>query len=115
MKVNYAGQGDEHKVRWQDGVFVPDIGKGPVVVTEAELRADAKFLELLTTYNRTGQDVSPSRSVSYAPTVFARDQRGKGIKKMEFEAAMNRLFSQGKIRTEAVGSPSRRTKRLVLT
>jgi hypothetical protein len=73
-----------------------------------------KFLELLSFHNETKQNVSASRSNTYAPTLFARHADADGIKKRQFEAAMQRLFKTKQIAVEERGSPSKLRKCLVL-
>ena len=62
-------------------------------MVQPETAAKKKFLELIEAYNKEGRTVGAVPSVSYAPTVFARDkQRGGDFTKAEFKDAMDALF-----------------------
>lgn len=117
MKANYGPRGEQLTLRWRDGVFAPEVEperQGQVAMT-ASIKADRAFLDLLAAYDADGRHVSSTPSANYAPAVFARDQRVKGIGKLALTAAMNRLFETKEIRTEVFGPPSRPLKRIVLT
>ncbi len=84
------------------------------VKAAADTKAENVFLDLLAHYEREGRNVSPNPSNSYAPSVFAKDDRRDGLSKTVLEGAMNRLFSAGTIRAEDFGRPSRPAKRIVM-
>lgn len=105
-KVNYGRSGGELRLMWRNGVFVPDDGTR---TDGRELEAEQIFLDLLRDWDATGRKVSPNRSPSFAPTVFAKDARGKRIGKVAFEKAMNRLLKKRLVRIVETGPPSRRT------
>jgi hypothetical protein len=81
----------------------------------AERKVDRAFLQLLAKFEREGRDVSPNRSNSFAPTLFAVHADAAGVSKEAFEAAMNRLLSLGQIKIDESGPPSRRYKKLRLS
>jgi RecA-family ATPase len=116
-KFNYGPRGYEMTLRWHDGVFVRETGtesnsgQGALRVI---LEAEDAFLDLVGRYGAEGRAVSATPGPNYAPTMFARDPRGKGTTKRAFTTAMNRLFQAGKIATEQFGPPSKRRTRLVL-
>jgi|SoiMethySBSTD1v2_1073268.scaffolds.fasta_scaffold06533_4 RecA-family ATPase len=114
MKANYGPTGGEIRLRWRDGVFVVVGGEGDQapVPSAKQLAAESAFLGLLSTYEDTGRRVSAQRSPSFAPTVFAGDERGKDIGRKALEAAMNRLLEAGRIRVVEYGPPSRRYNKL---
>lgn len=119
-KANYGRTGSEIRMRWCNGVFVPEARfaapgstAGPRSSADANAEVDRLFLELLDAYRAEGRHVSESLSKTYAPTVFANDPRGRGIQMRAFRDAMNRLFAAGIIRNAADGPPSRRRNRIV--
>ena len=80
----------------------------------AEAKADRVFLELLSSFNDQGREVSPNRSPSYAPTIFADHADAGGLGKKRRESAMNRLLEGGRIRIEKTGPPSKRRSGLIV-
>src|SRR5262245_3245539 len=113
MKANYAQKGNEISLRWHNGVFVsPDMVEVAAIAASREQVAEEIFLDLLQRYTATGDRVSPSRSPSYAPTVFAKDERGAAIGKDLFEKVMRRLLEAGRIKIVTEGSPKRQRQHL---
>jgi RecA-family ATPase len=114
-KANYSAAGGLIRLRYSDdGVFVRDEdGTSPAkLMSDAE--AERVFLDLLAKFTTQGRDVSPNRSQSYAPTVFAKHPAGAGIHPRAFASAMERLLDGGRIEVEITGPPSRRHSRLVI-
>jgi RecA-family ATPase len=114
MKSNYGTVGDELKLRWQDGAFVLDDGKPSVAAGLLSKHADAKFRELLSAINRSGQRVAPTKGVNYAPTIMAA-WPDAGVSKKELEAAMHRLLASGIIKVVRDGPPSKQRQRLIVS
>jgi hypothetical protein len=84
----------------------------------AEQKADETFYGNVVQFTQQGRNVSHKPTANtYAPTEFAKEKEAKeaGIKKTDFEAAMRRLLTAGKIRVESYGLPSRGWTRLVTT
>jgi RecA-family ATPase len=114
MKANYSRIGNKVRVRWVDGVFVPDVPAAGAIGQTANLcRARDTFLTLLDAYTAEQRHVSATPSPSYAPAIFARDGRSSGMRKPELQAAMNLLFADGSIRVDEFGPPSKRRSRIV--
>jgi RecA-family ATPase len=113
-KSNRARRGEKIHVMWVDGRFVT-VAPGAIENLTNAAEADRLFLELLSTAIERGMNVSPNRSVNYAPVVLARMPAAKGIGKAALERAMFRLLERGGIRVEAFGPPSKVRQRLVLT
>jgi RecA-family ATPase len=107
MKANYAGHGDAIRLRWQDGVFVPEAapGEGGGMVASLERgRLDKIFLACLDAVLAQGRAASDSRNAgNYAPKVFAKMPQAAGAKAPELEAAMARLFAAKAIRMGECG------------
>jgi RecA-family ATPase len=111
-KSNRARRGEKICAIWEAGRFVV-AAPGATRNVEIETATDELFLLLLSKAASRGQDLSPSRSPSYAPTVLARWPGSKGTSKAALERAMHRLLEAGKIRVETFGPPSKLRHRLV--
>ncbi|MFD1985909.1 AAA family ATPase [Mesorhizobium newzealandense] len=114
-KSNYGKAGAEIKLRWEDGVFVLDDGKMPVVAGLLHGRHDDVFVSLLSTFNRVGRNVSTSTGTSYAPARMVEHPGAKGTSKKQLAAAMQRLLEAGTIKIVEEGPASHRRKRLIVT
>jgi RecA-family ATPase len=112
-KSNRARRGEKIHMIWLDGSFVVTSAEIPVNL-KIETEADERFLECLSKTTKQGINVSPHRSSSYAPTVFAKMPASRGIGKAALERAMNRLIDKGKIRDQPHGPPSKQRHRLVI-
>jgi RecA-family ATPase len=113
-KFNYGRVDAEIRLRWHHGCFIADGPTGGFNRLAAEANAERVFLDLLDTLTAQGRDVSPNRSSAFAPTVFAKHPNRQGVSKKEFEGAMERLLTLGRIRIETSGPPSRLRSRLVI-
>jgi hypothetical protein len=114
MKANYGTTGGEIKLRWKDGVFVLDDGRPPPGASLLAARAERVFLETLEKLYAQGQKLSPSPSATYAVKAIAGHPAAAGISKKELAAAQQRLLDANLIRIVEEGSPSRRTKYLMV-
>jgi RecA-family ATPase len=115
MKANYSTIGDEIRVRWERGVFVPTSAAATgFSALAAKQDADEIFATLVGAYQTEKRHVSSTPSANFAPAVFARDARSQGIGKKALGDAMNRLFAARRIKVLEVGPPSRRLKSIVL-
>jgi hypothetical protein len=115
-KANWGPDKNEIKLRWSNGLFIPDTDIRPektwsVGEVAALLNDEDEFLRML--------DLEPPVKVSHHPTaqnnaakIFAADSRckltGKGVRN-RLKTAMERLFSKGVIEVVETGSPSRLT------
>jgi RecA-family ATPase len=114
-KNNYGPIAKNIALRWERGVYVPVAGIGSLDRLAAEQRAERLFLTLLDRFNRQARNVSDKPAArNYAPTAFAKEAEAKkdGIRKVDLENAMRRLFEAEKIAIVPYGSPSRGTTRL---
>lgn len=114
MKANYGTTGGEIKLRWKDGVFVLDDGRPRPGSQLLAAQAERVFKELLSLFNRTGQNVSDVTGTSYAPAKMAEHPSAAGVSKKSLKEAMQRLLDRGEIKIIMEGPPSRQRKRLVL-
>lgn len=116
-KANYARGGFQPlQLRRRIGGYVlDDDGHGSAPgAAAAEARMDRIFIDLLAAYAAQKRPVSPTPCPTYAPTVFARDDRAKGYTKAGFADAMNRLLHQRRIEVVTVGPPSRERQHLII-
>jgi RecA-family ATPase len=113
VKANYARTGETVQVRWQRGVFVPVASPSSLDRMAADAEVDALFIRLLELTDAQGRTVGPNTGANYAPAVFEKMPDASGVKSRAFAAAMERLFSTGKLRSEMEGPPSRRKAKLV--
>jgi RecA-family ATPase len=111
MKSNYGPKGKPVRLRWQNGLFVPDDGAKASAAAQAN--AEFIFLSLLDAYTAEGRNVGSSTASTYAPKVFDADRRSKGLGRDALRDAMNALFEKGEIINEEFGPPSHRRKRII--
>jgi len=129
VKVNYGQQGNQFELEWSQGRFVavdmPDMsgldgvgddgtegGSGHKIADRAG-KARGVFMDLMRRFEHGNVRLSPSPGANYAPVRFATHHHARGIRKAEFEKAMDELLTDGEIAVEEVGPPSRRLQKLV--
>jgi RecA-family ATPase len=116
-KNQYGPLGESVAVRYQRGLFLPIAGMSNLDKLARQQGADEAFLALLARYERDGRNVSDKpTSNAYAPTIFGKEKEAKtaGMRKLDLEDAMRRLFEAEKIHVEHYGRPSRPYSRLRL-
>jgi predicted subunit of tRNA(5-methylaminomethyl-2-thiouridylate) methyltransferase len=59
--------------------------------------------------------VSPSRSSSYAPVVFARHPQSEVVSKQRFEQAIRALLDRNELSVESFGPPLKRRQTIVVS
>jgi RecA-family ATPase len=102
-KANYAASGIDIPMRYSNGVFVPDYPSGNAFRPPAE----DVFLSILDAFLSQDRPVSASRNAgNYAPKEFARSELRQGYHKVDFERALERLFSREAVRNEPYGRRS---------
>jgi RecA-family ATPase len=114
-KNQYGPLGETIALRYQRGLFLPEIGLSDLDKMAREAKVDEVFLKLLGQVGGQGRNVSDRLSANaYAPRVFAADSEAKklNIRMAEFQKAMQRLFETNKIHVENYGRPSRPNYRL---
>lgn len=114
-KSNYGPISETILLRWKDGVYVREPGKGTLERLAAEAEIDQLFLKLLRRFTDQGRNVSDKRCPTYAPSVFADEPEAKEAKatKKALADAMVRLFAANKIKVAKEGRPSHQTHRIV--
>ncbi len=105
-KANYARQGEEIRFRWHDFALkldndLPDTTRAELADAAAVAGANAAFLNCLRARAAQGEGrgVGPSSGPNYAPAQFEGMPEAKGFRKDKLKAAMDRLFSLGRIET----------------
>ncbi|MDG4890914.1 bifunctional DNA primase/polymerase [Mesorhizobium sp. WSM4887] len=111
-KANYSRAGAAIQLRWENGVF-----NGSAEATTAESEAAAReaervFLDMLDAYAAAGRHVGAATGTSYAPAMFAKDERSGALDNKQLAAAMNRLFAAGAIEVVTSGPPSKERKHI---
>jgi RecA-family ATPase len=115
MKNNYGPKAESILLRWKNGVYVPEPHTGSLEQMAADRRIDDLFLDLLDRFASEGRNVSPNRSLTYAPTKFEDTPEAKAakVKSKILGEAMERLFATGKIKAVYDGPPSKQRMKLV--
>jgi RecA-family ATPase len=114
-KNQYGPRAEGIVLRYQRGLFLPEGGLSSLDKLAREARAQEAFLTILGRYEREGRNVSEKApSPNYAPKQFAREREAAGFRKHELDAAMRRLFEDGKLHVEQYGRPSRPQSRICL-
>ena len=113
-KANYALREDLVRLRWQNGVLIPENsamdGSG-ATPRQPPTFVFLNMLDVVTSENRPVSD--NSRASNYAPRLFARRPERKGYTKQDFERAMESLFSDCEIRVKEYGRPGDLRRRIV--
>lgn len=106
-KANHARTGGEISVKWRDGVFVAEAPETGLDRMAASAKAERVFLKLLAMFTAQGRRVNGNGGPTYAPKMFAESAESEGVTKRAFKAAMDALYTKGKIRNETTGPASR--------
>ena len=113
LKNQYGSLGEKIVLRYQNGLFLPVAGVSSLDKLAGEAKVDDLFLTLLRKLASQNQDLSPSPSKTYAPSVFAKQPEAAGFNSEEFARAQQRLVDEGKVKIVTIGPPSKERKRLV--
>jgi len=120
-KSNYAGIGDDIRMRWMNGEFTVEgssAGGGIVASIDrgnAETAAETAFLKCLLSATNQGRPISASRNATnFGPKLFLNFPEANGFRRQDLIWAMERLFAANRIRVEDRGSPSKPARRIVL-
>ncbi|NOD46390.1 AAA family ATPase [Ruegeria sp. HKCCD5849] len=114
MKANYAAANDDVNLRWSAGCF-DALPKTAENVDAAMLQIwQSKFMDLLRRHVEKGRNVSPNRSNSFAPKVFAEHPDADGVTKVQFNKSMESLLDMNVIGVEDIGPKSKRSQIIVI-
>lgn len=112
-KSNYGRAGEKIKLRWNGLTFVPATSaESSSYRAAAERDVDELFLKLLDKRIAQRRPVRPSTGRGSAPFELAGDPEANGVSADAFRAAMERLFTAGKIVTVETGPASKRRKHI---
>jgi RecA-family ATPase len=112
-KTNRGRSGEKITLRWGGLTFVTDgLGAASPYRAAAERDVDELFLRLLDKRLAQGRPVRPSTGRGSAPFEMASDPDAKGVTAEAFRAAMERLYTAGKIRTVETGPASKVRKHI---
>jgi RecA-family ATPase len=116
-KANYAARNDELKLRWHNGVIIPDESTAAGMTSFGKLDAKALFLDLAREMADQNRPVSSSnRASNYAPRAFEKlpTEQRYGFRKADFERAMNALFRDRKIKNVPYGRKGDERTRIIV-
>jgi len=112
-KSNYGRAGEKIKLRWNGLTFVPATSaESSSYRAAAERDVDELFLKLLDKRIAQGRPVRPSTGRGSAPFELAGDPEANGVSAGAFRAAMERLFTAGRIVSVETGPASKRRKHI---
>ncbi|MGY8681457.1 AAA family ATPase [Bradyrhizobium sp. UFLA05-153] len=112
-KSNYGRSGEKIKLRWNGLTFVTKTSADSSPYrAAAERDVDELFLKLLDKRIAQGRPVRPSTGRGSAPFELAGDPEANGVSSDAFRAAMERLFTAGKIVSVETGPASKRRKHI---
>lgn len=113
-KANYGRAGGEINLKWEAGVFVAEAQPTGLDTLAVGAKAERVFLKLLTAFAAQGRRVNGNGGPAYAPKMFAESAEAEGVTKRALRAAMDALYTKGKIRNEMTGPASRPVTYIVL-
>ncbi|MCP1851235.1 MULTISPECIES: AAA family ATPase [unclassified Bradyrhizobium] len=113
-KSNRGRKGEKINLRWDGLTFVPEglSGAPSHHRAAAERDVDELFLRILDKRNAQRRPVRPHPGRGYAPAEFVNDPDAAGVADKAFVAAMERLYTAGKITTITTGPKSRATSHI---
>ena len=113
-KSNYARAGESLTLNWCDGVLVANPPPVGVLAGMEGRNAERVFLGLIEALTKEGRHASESPNAgNYAPRLFAKRPERQGFNKADFTKAMERLFSDGKIKVSPYGRPGDNHRHIV--
>jgi RecA-family ATPase len=112
-KLNYGRPGERVRLRWKNGVFAPVPVGSAFERAAAEIPIDEAFLRCLDIKSAQRINVFFHKGRGYAPAMFEGMAEAGGYKRPALAKAMERLMSDGRIKNEPYGPPSRSSVRLV--
>jgi RecA-family ATPase len=112
-KSNYGRAGEKIKLRWNGLTFVPATSaESSSYRAAAERDVDELFLKLLDKRIAQGRPIRPNSGRGSAPFELAGDPEANGVSADAFRAAMERLFTAGRIQSVETGPASKRRKHI---
>lgn len=117
LKNNRAKQGDKIRLKYNNGLFLPEAQPTPLDKAAQETTSDQVFMTLLRKYETdgSGRTVGVKTGTTYAPALFAKEKEARAarVTKAMLLQAMERLLTAKKIRSIKYGPPSKERNKLV--
>ena len=114
-KSNYGRVPNSLVLRYQNGLFLPEAGLSNIDKAAREAAVEEAFVAIAKKLQMREQELSPApTSHHYAPTVVSKQSDAKGIRKVEFVAALDRLLAHGGARVETLRAGSSREKKIIV-
>ena len=115
MKNQYGALAANVVLRYENGIFIPEMRGGSIDPQAEQSATEAVFLSLLDRFAREGRNVCDKKGTTFAPALFAKEKEATSQKlnKGVLADAMIRLFASGKIRVLTDGPTSRPRSRIV--
>jgi RecA-family ATPase len=115
VKNQYGALAPKVMLRFENGIFIPEMRGGSIDPEAEQSAAEAVFLNLLDRFAREGRNVCDKKGTTFAPALFAKEKEATSQKlnKGVLADAMIRLFASGKIRVVTDGPTSRLRSRIV--
>ena len=114
IKNNYGPVGEKVRLRWERGVFVPEVSASAPQQFAAQNKVDRLFIQLLEERNAQGRWVTPSKASGSAPKELAAMTGAEGTTPEAFAKAMERLIAANRIIVETYGPQSKQRQRLLV-
>jgi RecA-family ATPase len=112
-KSNYGRSGEKVTLRWNGLTFTTAMaGETSLYRVAAERDIDELFLRLLDKRVAQGRPIRPNTGRGSAPAELASDPEANSVTAEAFRAAMERLFTAGKIATVETGPASKRRQHI---
>jgi RecA-family ATPase len=108
-KANYASRGEKIKLRWTNGVLIPEADISGIVdgvAMSREQSCEERFLAMLDAHYVAQPEapLSPSNKATFfAPRLFAERSDAGGFSRRDLERAMSRLMEKRTLTTQGVG------------
>ena len=113
-KANYGPIAGEIEVTWKEGAFAIEQKGDWITESLGRKTAELAFLDLLHATEKEGRPVSDSSHAgNYAPKAFSMRTDRQGYGREDFRRAMERLFTDGRIKSVDYGRTGDRRKKLI--
>jgi RecA-family ATPase len=116
-KNQYGPRAENIVLRYQNGLFLPEMGVTDLDKLARKVKAQEVFMDLLRRFDGDGRNVSDKlTSPNYAPATFAKEDEAKRyrLKKEDLQQAMLDMFKAQKITNVPYGRSDRSTTKISL-
>jgi RecA-family ATPase len=113
VKNNYGPLSERIILRFQNGLFLPEIGLSTLEKLAHNQKVDV--LDILGKLIKQNRPVGPSAHASnYGPKVIANHPDGKAYTQRDYRAALERLLMANRVHIASLGPPSKTVRHLAL-